>query len=128
KNPNGSYSILSTSPTGQLRLITINPATGAVADTVTAGVPAGTAAVPAGTAGVTADGQFDDDGDDMDDMDDMDDSNDDSNDDHNDDDNDDDSNDDDDNTQKIACMTDVTTPLMMFGALFGLGLLMRRKS
>lgn len=42
--------------------------------------------------------------------------------------NDNDSNDDDDNTQKIACMTDVTTPLMMFGALFGLGLLMRRKS
>ena len=51
KNANGSYSVLSTSATGQLRLITINPATGAVTDTVAAGVPAG-------TAGVTAEGTF----------------------------------------------------------------------
>ncbi len=51
KNANGSYSVMSKSATGQLRLITVNPATGAVSDTVTAGVAAG-------TAGVSTEGTF----------------------------------------------------------------------
>jgi len=55
QNANGSYSVLSTGPAGGLRLITINPATGAVTDTVTNGVPAG-------TAGVAENGHFEDDG------------------------------------------------------------------
>ncbi len=98
QNANGSYSVLSTGPTGGLRLITINPATGAVNDTVTNGVPAG-------TNGVNANGQFDDDDDNGID-DDQDDDNGQDDDDHgstgggnsggNDDDDDDDNNDDDD--------------------------------
>ncbi len=62
QNANGSYSVLSTSAAGQLRLITVNPATGGVTDTVTAGVPAG-------TAGIAPGGQFDNDGDDGNDRD-----------------------------------------------------------